>query len=76
MPYHWLRIGPFGLGIDLEWFLPPWIDIERTADEVILTLRVPRDVKKEEIKVEFREGALRIRLPRKKEGDWEPIPIE
>jgi hypothetical protein len=32
--------------------MPDWIDIERTADEIILDLKIPRDIKKEEIKVE------------------------
>lgn len=76
MPCHFIRIGPFGLGIGgLEWLLPWWMDVERTADEIILTLRVPRYLKKEDIKVEFREGRLRIRFPRRG-GEWEPIPIE
>lgn len=76
MPYHFIRIGPFGFGIgDFEWLLPHWIDVERTANEIILTLRVPRHLKKEDIKVEYREGHIRIRLPRK-DGEWEPIPIE
>lgn len=74
---HFIRIGPFGFGIwDLEWLLPYWIDVERTVEEVILTLRVPRDIRKEDIKVEFREGYLRIRFPRRRGGNWEPIPIE
>ncbi|MEM1514464.1 MAG: hypothetical protein QXH24_00180 [Candidatus Bathyarchaeia archaeon] len=40
-----------------------------------MTLRIPRYLKKEDVKVEYREGHLRIRLPRKG-GEWEPIPIE
>jgi HSP20 family molecular chaperone IbpA len=50
------------------------LDVERTAEEIILTLRIPRDVKKEEIKVEFKEGRVRIRFPRR--GLWEAIPVE
>ena len=50
--------------------------MERTADEVILTLRIPRDIKKEDIKVEFREGRLRIRFPQREGGTWETIPME
>jgi HSP20 family molecular chaperone IbpA len=53
-----------------------WIDIERTADEIILDLKIPRDIKKEEIKVEYREGWVRIRFPRRRGGAWETIPIE
>ncbi|MGB9740650.1 MAG: hypothetical protein ACP5IM_05545 [Candidatus Bathyarchaeia archaeon] len=78
MPHYWhyFRIGPFGLGFwGPEWWMPGWIDVERTADEIVFTLKVPRDVKKEEVKVEFREGRIRIRIPRKR-GTWETIPIE
>ncbi|MEM0049473.1 MAG: hypothetical protein QW424_05175 [Candidatus Bathyarchaeia archaeon] len=77
MPCHFIRFGPFGFGLSIwgpEWW-PHWIDVERTVDEVILTLRIPRDLKKEDIKVEFREGQLRIRFPRRG-GEWEPIKIE
>ncbi|MEM1587204.1 MAG: hypothetical protein QXX99_05420 [Candidatus Bathyarchaeia archaeon] len=77
MPCHFIRFGPFGFGLSIwspEWW-PHWIDVERTVDEVILTLRIPRDLKKEDIKVEFREGQLRIRFPRR-DGEWEPIKIE
>jgi len=77
MPYHYFRLGPFGFGVwGPEWWTPYWIDVERTADEVILTLRIPRDIKKEDIKVEFREGRLRIRFPQREGGTWETIPIE
>jgi len=76
MPYHYFRFGPLGFAFwGPEWWLG-WIDVERTADEVILTLKIPRDVKKEEIKVEYRDGRIRIRFPRRREGAWEPIPIE
>jgi HSP20 family molecular chaperone IbpA len=51
------------------------VDVERTADEIVLNLRIPRDVKKEEIKVEYSDGRLRIRYPRRRAG-WERIPIE
>ncbi len=75
MPYHYFRLGPFGFGIwGPEWWAPYWVDVEKTTEEIILTLRIPRDVKKEDIKVEFREGYLRIRFPRG--GAWEKIPIE
>lgn len=77
MPCHFFRIGPFGFGI---WGFEPWplywVDVERTTEEIILTLRIPREVRKEDIKVEFREGAIRIRLPREKGEGWVPIPIE
>lgn len=56
--------------------MPSWIDVERTADEVILTLKIPRDIKKEDVKVEYREGWIRVRFPRKRGGAWETIPIE
>jgi len=52
------------------------LDVDKTADEVIMTLRIPKDVKKEDIKVEFREGQIRIRFPRRRGGAWETIPIE
>ena len=78
MPYHrYFRIGPFGfgLGFPVWWEEPYWMDVERTADEIILTLRLPRDLKKEDLKVEYTRGRLRIRYPRRR-GDWERIPIE
>jgi len=79
LPYHrHFRIGPFGFGFGLPvwWEEPPyWVDVERTADEMILNLRIPRDVKKEEIKVEYSDGRLRIRYPRRR-AEWERIPIE
>ncbi|MEM3618681.1 MAG: hypothetical protein QXK47_06400 [Candidatus Bathyarchaeia archaeon] len=75
--YYCFRLGPFGLGLwGPEWWLPGWIDVERTADEVVLTLKIPRDVKKEDLKVEFREGCIRIRFPRRRGGAWETIPVE
>lgn len=52
---------------------PYWVDIERTPDEVILTLRIPRDIKKEDIKVEYTEGKLKIRYPRRE--TWERILV-
>jgi len=55
--------------------MPGWLDVERTADEVILTLKIPRDVKKEEVKVGYREGRIRIRILRRRGGAWETIPI-
>jgi len=67
-----------GFGFDIwsqEW-MPGWLDVERTADEVILTLKIPRDVKKEEVRVEYREGRIRIRMPRRRGRTWETIPIE
>lgn len=72
-----IKVGPVGIGFGplAFWCLPDWIDVERTADEIVITLRLPKDLKKEEIKVEFREGVLRIRYPRKGRG-WEEIPIE
>lgn len=76
MPHHYIRFGPFGFSIwGPEWWLPYLVDVERTIEEIVLTLRIPRDLKKEDIKVEFREGQLRIRFPRRG-GEWEPIPIE
>ncbi|MEM2947872.1 MAG: hypothetical protein QXN96_06540 [Candidatus Bathyarchaeia archaeon] len=59
-----------------EWWEFGLVDVDRTADEIILTFRIPRDVKKEDVKVEFREGQIRIRLPRRRGGSWETIPIE
>jgi len=79
MPRHWryIRVGPFGFGFpELWWEEPRWLDVESTLDEVIITLRLPREIKKEEIKVQYREGKLRIIYPRKKERDWESLPIE
>jgi HSP20 family molecular chaperone IbpA len=79
MPHRYIRLGPFGFGFDIwgpEWWMPSWIDVERTADEVILTLKIPRDIKKEDVKVEYREGWIRVRFPRKRGGTWETIPIE
>ncbi|MEM2463847.1 MAG: hypothetical protein QXY07_04110 [Candidatus Bathyarchaeia archaeon] len=77
MPHHYYRFGPFGFGFWMpEWWEFGLVDVDRTADEVILTLRIPRDVKKEDLKVEFREGYIRVRLPRRRGGVWETIPIE
>jgi HSP20 family molecular chaperone IbpA len=79
MPHRYIRLGPFGFGFDIwgpEWWMPSWIDVERTADEVILTLKIPRDIKKEDVKVEYREGWIRVRFPWKRGGAWETIPIE
>ncbi|KPV63300.1 MAG: hypothetical protein AOA65_1308 [Candidatus Bathyarchaeota archaeon BA1] len=80
MPYRhrWIRVGPLGVRLpELWWEEPPpyWVDVERTADEIILTLRVPRDLRKEDVKVEYSEGRLRIRYPRRR-GAWEEIPVE
>lgn len=76
MPHRYFRIGPFGFGFPLWWEEPGyWVDVERTADEIILTLRIPRAVKKDDIKVEYKEGRLRIRYPRRR-GTWERIPVE
>jgi hypothetical protein len=77
LPHHYFRFGPFGFDIwGPEWWMLGWIDVERTAEEVILTLKIPRDVKKEEVKVEYRNGWIRIRIPRRRGGTWETIPIE
>ena len=77
MPHHCFRFGPFGFDIwGPVWWMLGWIDVERTADEVILTLKIPRDVKKEEVKVEYRDGWIRIRFPRRRGGKWETIPVE
>lgn len=80
MPHHYFRLGPFGFSFwGPEWY-PEWgyglLDVERTADEVILTLGIPKDVKKEEVKVEFKEGRIRVRIPRRPRGTWEEIPLE
>lgn len=77
MSHRYFRIGPFGFGFwGPEWWMPSWLDVERTADEIVLTLKIPRDIKKEDVKVEFREGWIRIRFPRRRGGAWEAIPIE
>ena len=77
MPHHYFRFGPFGFDIwGPERWMPGWIDVERTADKVILTLKIPRDIKKEEVKVEYRNEWIRIRIPRRRDGTWETIPIE
>ena len=75
MPIRYFRIGPFGFGFEPWWEEPYWIDVDRTANEVILTLKIPKYVRKEDLKVEYREGRLRIRYPRR-EGGWEEIPVE
>jgi hypothetical protein len=47
LPHHYFRFGPFGFDVwGAEWWMPSWVDVERTADEVILTLKIPRDIKK------------------------------
>lgn len=77
MPHRYFRIGPFGFDFPFIWWEGPyhWVDVERTADEIILTLKIPRDVKKKDLKVEYKEGRLRIRYPRRR-GTWEHIPVE
>jgi HSP20 family molecular chaperone IbpA len=77
LPHQCFRFGPFDFGFwGSEWWAPSWIDVERTADEVTLTLKIPSDVKKEDVKVEYKDEWIRIRIPRKRGGTWETILIE
>ncbi len=80
MPFHrCFRFGPFRFGFGFPyiwWEEPPYlVNVERTADEIVLNFRLPRDVRKEEVKVEYSDGQLRIRYPRRR-GHWERIPLE
>jgi hypothetical protein len=36
--------------------MPDWIDIERTADEIILDLKIPRDIKRKKLKLNIGKG--------------------
>jgi len=67
-----IRIGPFGFGFG-GWMRN--IRYTRTQDSHILRIRIPSDIRKEEIKARLvKPGLLEIEWPRKIQG--EDIPID